>query len=351
MHKAMMTARGDIIKIALWTFKIYYKPTIYHSFTASGYLMNILITGGSGFVGSFLAAELGKNESMSVSVSSRSPLQISVAKTIRIKNFFDQTEWHAVFDGQDVVIHTAARDHVMNEQLSRPLNEYRRVNVVGSLGIFCAAAKAGVQRFIYLSSVKVNGEQTEAGRSFKETDTPNPIDPYGISKFEAEQKLYELSKQLGMELVVVRPPLIYGPGVKGHLATLISLVKKGVPLPFGAINNQRTLLGLQNLTEFISVCTQHEKAANQTFLVGDPEDISTTELIKLLATAQNKTPLLLPIPSPILKTAAHLFAKKGMAERLLGSLQVDTTKAYKLLGWAPSISVADGLKHCVGFTK
>lgn len=209
------------------------------------------------------------------------------------------------------------------------------------------AVEAGVRRFVYLSSIKVNGEQTQKGAPFSEEDTPAPEDPYGISKMEAEQGLQRLAAETGLEVVIIRPPLVYGPGVKGNFASMVKLVDKGLPLPLGAVDNKRSLIALDNLVDLIIVCIEHPAAANQVFMAGDGEDLSTTELLRGIACALGKPSRLVSVPEGVLMFGASLFGKKAVARRLLGSLQVDISKARDLLGWQPPVSVEEGLTRTV----
>jgi nucleoside-diphosphate-sugar epimerase len=234
----------------------------------------------------------------------------------------------------------------MRDGATDPLAEFRKVNVEGTLNLARQAVEAGVKRFVYLSSIKVNGEQTSKGSSFSEEDTPAPEDSYGISKMEAEQALRELSRDSDMAVVIVRPPLVYGPGVKGNFAKIIKLVEKGLPLPLGALHNKRSLVALDNLLDLIVTCIDHPAAANQVFLAGDGQDISTTELLQGVGQVMGKPVRLVPVPNGMLMFGAGLLGKKAVAQRLLGSLQVDISKARNLLGWEPPISVEEGLRRC-----
>jgi nucleoside-diphosphate-sugar epimerase len=249
------------------------------------------------------------------------------------------------------VIHAAARAHIMKDEVADPLAEYRRVNVDGTLNLARQAAAAGVKRFIFISSIKVNGEQTPLGQPFTADDTPAPEDAYGISKWEAEQGLQQLATETGMEVVIIRPPLVYGPGVKGNFASMIKLVAKGLPFPLGAIHNQRSLVAVDNLVDLIITCIDHPVAANQVFLAGDGQDLSTTELLRGVAKAMGKPARLIPVPSSLLMLGATLLGKKAVAQRLLGSLQVDIAKARNLLGWEPPVSVEEGLERCFEQSK
>jgi nucleoside-diphosphate-sugar epimerase len=261
------------------------------------------------------------------------------------------TNWSATLAGVEVVIHTAARAHIMRDEAADPLAEYRKVNVEGTLSLARQAANAGVRRFIFISSIKVNGEATADARAFSASDEPAPEDAYGVSKLEAEQGLMRLAAETGMAIVIIRPPLVYGPGVKGNFASMIKLVEKGLPLPLGAIHNKRSLVGIDNLVDLIIRCIDHPAAANQVFLVGDGEDLSTTELLHDVGKAMGKSVRLIPVPAEILQFGATLLGKKAMAQRLLGSLQVDISKTRKILDWKPPYTVEEGLRRCFAPSK
>jgi UDP-glucose 4-epimerase len=232
----------------------------------------------------------------------------------------------------------------MADTVSDPLQEFRRVNVQATLNLARQAAAAGVRRFVFVSSIKVNGELTQPESAFKADDAPAPLDAYGISKMEAEQGLREIALQTGMEVVIIRPPLVYGSGVKANFAAMMRWLKRGVPLPLGAIQNQRSLVALDNLVDLIVTCLTHPAAANQTFLVSDGEDVSTTELLRRMGQALGSPARLLPVHASWLKLAAAMLGKADMAQRLCGSLQVDISKTRQLLGWQPPLSLDTGLK-------
>ena len=220
--------------------------------------------------------------------------------------------------------------------------------MLGTINLATQAAQSGVKRFIYLSSVKVNGESTKIGKLFRPEDAPNPSDPYGISKFEAELALKDLAVKMGMELVIIRPPLVYGHGVKANFAALIRLVRLGIPLPFGLANqNRRSFVAMDNLLSFIKACIGHPKAANQTFLISDGQDLSTASLLKEIGLASNKSIQLIPIPISLMKSFLKIAGKATVAERLFGNLQVDISKCYELLGWTPPVSVHQALKQAI----
>jgi UDP-glucose 4-epimerase len=253
------------------------------------------------------------------------------------------TNWTNSLIGVDVVIHLAARVHVMNDVALDPLEEYRNANTLATIHLAEEAAKAGVKRFIYLSSIKVNGEETNLGQSYSEDSTPVPIDPYGVSKWEAELGLEKICAQTGMEFVIIRPPLIYGPGVKANFQKLMRLVAQGLPLPLGAVHNQRSMLALDNLVGFIAEVMKNPLAANQRFLLSDGEDISTSQLLKLIAKGMGKSICLLPVPAFFLRAAAQVLGVSAAADRLLGSLQIDSSKARQLLDWQPPLTLEEGI--------
>lgn len=242
------------------------------------------------------------------------------------------------------MVHAAARVHVMDDRASDPLAEFRRINVQGTLNLARQAAAAGVRRFVFISSIKVNGEATKLGIPFSADDIPAPLDPYGVSKMEAEQGLREIAAQTGMEVVIIRPPLVYGPGVKANFRAMMHWLTRGVPLPLGAIHNRRSLVALDNLVDLIVSCLDHPAAANQTFLVSDGEDLSTTQLLRRMGRALGKPVRLIPVPPALIKVGATLMGKRAVAQRLCDSLQVDISKTRQLLGWSPLLSVDEGLK-------
>lgn len=288
--------------------------------------MSLLITGGTGFVGRALVKRLSGRQ---VTLATRS----------------DSAAWHQVLAGITTVVHLAARVHVMHDTEVDPLAAFRAVNVAETLSLARQAVAAGIRRFVFISSIKVNGETTELVRPFTANDEPAPLDPYGISKMEAEQGLREIAAETGMEVVIIRPPLVYGPGVKANFQTMMRWLGSGVPLPLGAINNRRSMVALDNLVDLIVTCIDHPSAANQTFLVSDGEDLSTTQLLQRLGLALGKPARLIPVPVLLLKVGAALLGKPAIAQRLCGSLQVDILKTQKLLGWTPPLSVDEGLKR------
>ena len=300
-----------------------------------------LVTGASGFVGRALCEELSKREARVIGATR----ELHTPGNVVVGEVDEFTDWSRVLQECPTVVHLAARVHIMGDAAQDPLQEYRRTNVQGTLNLARQAAAAGVKRFIFISSVKVNGESTSEGRRFRPEDPPAPQDPYGISKMEAEQGLRLLASETGMEVVIIRPPLVYGPGVKANFAALMRAVERGIPLPLGAVHNQRSLVALDNLVDFIITCTTHPAAANQTFLISDGQDMSTADLVRGMARASGVPARLLPVPVPILRLAARMFGKTDAIDRLCGNLQIDASKARNLLGWVPPVSVEEGLRR------
>jgi UDP-glucose 4-epimerase len=304
--------------------------------------MNILITGASGFVGTGLCHTLSKTTSHTVFAVYRSPQASLVPgiKPIFVNTLADlNPHLHSI----DVLVYLAARVHQMHDTAPDPLAAFRAVNTTATAQLAQAAAQAGVKRFIYLSSIKVNGEHTLPGQPFTAQDPPHPQDPYGISKAEAEIQLRQIAQETGLEVVIIRPPLIYGPGVKANFRSLITWVDRGLPLPLGAIDNRRSLVALPNLVDLILTCLTHPAAAHQTFLVSDDHDLSTTDLLKTMARAMGKPSRLIPIPSPWLQTLATLVGKPAVAQRLCSSLQVDIRPTQHRLNWIPPVSVDEAM--------
>ena len=311
----------------------------------------ILVTGATGFVGKAVVQRLlADDHSQCLIVAVRRDDRRWAERVLpRVTGDLEPaTDWSIALGGISAVVHCAARVHVMVDSAANPLEAFRRVNVQGTLNLARQAAAAGVRRFVFISSIKVNGEGTRQECPFTAADEPSPIDAYGISKMEAEQGLREIALQTGMEVVIIRPPLVYGPGVKANFATMMRWLRRGVPLPLGAIHNQRSLVALDNLVDLIVTCITHPAAANQTFLVSDGEDVATTELLRRMGQAMGRPARLIPVPAGLLKLAATLLGKPDVAQRLCGSLQVDIEKTRRLLGWTPPLSLDEGLRRAAG---
>ena len=310
--------------------------------------MIVLLTGASGFVGKAIL-KAAQQRSLKIRPVFRSMDSAKgYPEAVLVSGLDGAVDWSQALKGVDVVIHAAARAHIMREEALDPLAEYRRVNVEGTLNLARQAAEAGVRRVVFIRSIKVNGEATVPGHPFTADDIPTPADAYGLSKAEAEAQLKQVAQETGMEVTSIRPPLIYGPGVKGNFASLISWVHRGLPLPLGGVTqNRRSLVCLNNLVDLILVCADHPKAANQTFLISDGEDLSTSELLRRIGKALKQPARLLWIPAGAISFMAGLVGKKVISQRLLGSLQVDIHKTCEMLDWKPSVAVDEGLRRAV----
>lgn len=307
-------------------------------------MSNLLVTGANGFVGQALCAKAlrcGLHVKGAVRSSSELP---AGAEPVIIGAINGETEWTDALRGVDIVVHLAARVHVMKDTAADPLAEFIKVNLHGTANLARQAARAGVRRFVYVSSIKVNGEETHGGQKFSVADTPAPQDPYGVSKWEAEQALHRVARETGLEVVVVRPPLVYGSGVKGNFAQMLGVVAKRIPLPFASVFNLRSLIYVGNLADALITCATHPAAAGQTYLVCDGEDVSTPDLLRQLASAMNVPSLLLPCPPSLLRLAGKLTGKSQQMERLLGSLRVDSSKIRRDLNWVPPHTLEQGLR-------
>lgn len=317
--------------------------------------MHVLITGANGFVGRALSSFLAADGRYIVRACARGddPALSAIAKLEIIPDLTETTDWRKALVDIDTVVHAAARVHVMHDVSADPLSEFRQVNVKGTLKLASDAANAGVKRFVFLSSIKVNGEETPAGQPYTAGDEVSPCDPYGLSKLEAEQGLLALARQTGMEVVIIRPVLVYGPGVKGNFLSMMRWLDKGIPLPLGSLTaNRRSIVAIDNLIDLIAVCLTHPAAANKVFLVSDGEDLSTTELLLRTAKALKKQARLLPLSPLILQFFAKLLRKEAVAQRLCRSLQVDIAKTTTLLGWHPRVSIDVALeKTALHFQK
>lgn len=307
--------------------------------------MHILITGGNGFVGKELCKSL-VNQGINVTSVVRSTAAEMPGVNIIVRSLSNQTDWQDILKDVDVIIHLAGRAHVMKEDEEDPYKAYAEVNVEATRHLAEQAVLNGVQRFVFVSTVKVNGESTKLN-AFNEYKKAQPEDDYAKTKFEAEKTLNALAKKSKMDVVIIRPPLIYGKNVKANFRRLIKLSQSGVPMPFGAINNKRSLISLENLIDFLLLCAKHPKAANETFLISDDDDVSTTQLIQTIADASNKKTILIPVPVAWLEFVLRLVGKPSLSMRLFGNLQVDTAKAKTLLNWRPLISFKEGISNAV----
>ena len=308
----------------------------------------VLVTGATGFVGGAMSARL-RREGVLVRTGVR---HVCAAVPLGVQPYLvpdlnASADWSGALAGVDAVVHCAARVHVMHDQAQDPLAEFRRVNVEGTLRLAQQAAAAGVRRFVYLSSIKVNGESTAPGHAFCADDLAAPQDPYGKSKWETEQALQALAALLPMELVIVRPPLVYGPGVQANFAALMRWVQRGWPLPLAALQNRRSLVARDNLVDLLCLCLRHPAAAGQVFLVSDGEDVSTPELVRRLAQAMGRSAHLWPVPVAWLECAGALLGRRAAVQRLCSCLQVDIEKTRRLLGWQPPIGMGQGLQQAV----
>jgi nucleoside-diphosphate-sugar epimerase len=305
----------------------------------------VLVTGGSGFVGKSLIKTLCMDQRYKLIASTRhlSGSFPSDVSSVSVGTLDGDTDWQPALKDVGVVVHLAARVHVMRESDADPLTAFRKVNVDGTLNLARQAAVAGVKRFVFISSIKVNGEGTPFGKPYTADDVPAPIDPYGVSKHEAEQGLLALAADTGMEVVIIRPVLVYGPGVKANMLSMMRWLYRGVPLPLGAIDNRRSLVSIENLVDLIVVCLDHPAAANQIFLVSDGEDVSTTGLLRRMGASLGRPVRLLPVHPGLLRCLAVLSGKGAISQRLLGSLQVDIEKNYRLLGWSPPVTLNQAL--------
>lgn len=305
-------------------------------------MQSILVTGATGFVGAAFCAEMKKRGIGFVpAVRSRAS-----PGDFQLGQLDGGTDWTPALRKCDTVMHLAARVHRMDDAGPDAIGAYREGNVNLTLNLARQAAESGVRRFVFVSSVKVNGELSGC-RPFSATDVPAPQDPYGQSKWEAEQALRELGAASGMEIVIVRPPLVYGPGVRANFLRLMQLVRSGVPIPLASVKNRRSLVGLRNLVDFLLVCVLHPRAAGKVWMVSDQHDVTIAELIRLIAAAMEKPARLLPVPPGLLAGAASVLGKRAAAMRLLDPLQVDSTPATELLGWRPPLSLEEGIRDAV----
>ena len=307
-------------------------------------MSRILVTGANGFVGRPLCEELLRR-GYQVRAAVRSPGRLPAGmEAVPVGSIDGDTDWTGALQGVDTVIHLAARVHVMKDTAADPLAEYFKVNLLGTANLAQQAAHAGVKRLVYVSSIKVNGEETRGQRSYTEQDIPAPQDPYGISKWQAELSLQHIAQETGLEIVIVRPPLVYGPGVKGNFISLLAAIDKGIPLPLAGARNARSLVYVGNLVDALIACANHPAAAGQTYLVSDGEDVSTATLAEKIAAALGRNCRSFYFPPGLLRAVAALLGRAGQIDRLFGSLRVSEQKIRGELGWQPPYSLEDGLR-------
>ena len=308
--------------------------------------MKILVSGGSGFVGRALCSSLIKKSEIVKTALRSTNNRIEGAEVVVIDNIDAHTNWTEALHGAYVVVHLAARVHMINEESADPLFEFRRVNVDGSLNLARQAEEAGVRRFVFISSIMVNGECTDLGHPFTADQIPVPSNPYAVSKYEAEMGLRALSEETGMEVVIIRSPLVYGPGVKANFLSMMNWLRRGIPLPLGGVTkNRRSFVFIDNLVSMIIACIKHPAAANQIFLVSDGEDLSSSGLLERMALALGLPSKLIAVPTALIVLGARLIGRSDISQRLCGSLQVDIRKTKDLLGWSPPVSMDEGLRQ------
>lgn len=306
---------------------------------------HVLVTGGTGFLGKHLLELLSASASFRLTAAVRR-LPAPISDRVRIVPVDDigpLTDWSQTLSAVNVVIHTAARVHVMKERAHDPLREFRQVNVKGTINLARQAAAAGVRRFIFISSIGVNGRETSLGTSFKPGDSPAPSGPYAISKREAEDALREIAAETGMEVVVIRPPLIYGPGAKGNFHRLLQWLDRGIPLPLGSVNNKRSMVALENVSDLIIRCMYHPSAPNRLFLAADGYDLATPEILRTVAKGLGKQPRLFSLPRSVLHAGAAAVGKRDLYSQLCCSLQIDISQTCEVLQWKPTIRAPEAL--------
>jgi len=307
--------------------------------------MRVLVTGATGFIGQRILDWGAAVPDLALvgATRGRNSARDQRHDFVHVGELGASLDWRPALEGVDAVVHTAARAHVTRDRAADPLAEYRRINVAATEALARQAATAGVRRLVFISSIKVNGERTMPDHPFRPADPPRPEDPYGVSKAEAETALRVVAAETGLDIVIVRPVLVYGPGVKGNFRSMMRWLQRGIPLPLGAVRNRRSLVALDNLVDLVFRVVRHQLAANQTFLVSDGVDFSTTELLRMTAEALGVRPRLVPVLPGLLAGTAHIAGLGRAAERLLGSLQVDISHTRRLLDWTPPVAPAQAL--------
>ena len=307
-------------------------------------MKKVLLTGATGFVGRALQQRILIDDQYDLTIAVRSIVDApSSVRVVQVTDLTADTDWSEAVQGVDVVIHCAARAHVLVESSDDPLIEFRKTNVGGALALAQQSLAAGVKRFVFISSIGVNGASTQV-EPFTEKSVPAPHAPYAVSKLEAEVALQELCAGTSMQLVIIRPPLVYAAHAPGNFARLLKVVSFGFPLPFLLVKNQRSMVALENLVDFILCCAAHPAAANQTFLIADHQPISTSQMLRYLYAGMGKRLLLLPVPVSLMRFFATLAGRKALFNQLCGSLEVDASKAQQLLGWTPPVTVEDAMR-------
>lgn len=315
-------------------------------------ISSVLVTGATGFIGSFMCNRLlaeGYGVRGTMLASEKIASLVAGVQPVIIVPLGIETSWRQSLSGVETVIHLAARVHIMEDPATNPLDEFRKVNVEGTLKLARDAVAAGVKRFVFVSSIKVNGEETAT--TYTPDSSPHPLDSYGISKWEAELGLQRVASETGLEVVVVRPTLVYGPGVKANFLNMMKVVQLGIPLPFASISNKRSLIYVGNLVDALTMCAKHPTAAGKTYLVSDGEDISTPTLIRHIAAALNVTARLFPVPVQLMRLAGKLAGKSGVVNRLAGSLTVDSSRIREELTWNPPFTMEEGLAETARWFK